>query len=226
MRYIKANGVSIGFPQSWDEVKFRTYLSLVDPKNDREITMPDGSIVKGKTKLDHIKIVLKEMGVSTDNTKIEGLQLIIQDAVFFDNPPQIDPSPTRLGEYAIPKGINAETFEQFDKMTELIQKVRKTGDLTEATEALAYYSAIYIQGFKEEFDPVKANELAKKFMDYPCTEVLAVGSFFSRRYVSMESGSPMTSLPKNIRLKKRGLDLKKYLKRLVTFLRLTTSRDM
>ncbi len=205
---IKANGIPIEYPTSWNAVKFKTFIKLIN-----------------KTKIQSIRIILEDLGIPADSAQIQGLPLIMQASKFLDTTTEINTKPTQIGKYQLPTHIESETWDQYDRMGSLIRDVRQKST-EEQIEALAYYAAIYVQGFKEPFDPEKANYLAGEFMNFPCLEVLSAGTFFQIRYLSMESGLPMNSLYKNILGMKKKQGLKRFLKHLeATGLR-TASRDM
>lgn len=200
---IKVKGKKYEYPTSWEDVKFRTMLRLIDFK---------------LKKIDAIKIVLEEIGVDLQpNDKLEGLESILSASVFLDKTPLIDPNPEKLGEYYFPKDVTFETIEQFQDVVAEIDKVSKIeDDLRAQTEALAYYAAVYCQGQKEPYDSEKARFLSKTFLELPCLEVMAAGSFFQAKCLSMQSGKSMSFLRQNIQMKKDRLGLKTFLKLLVS----------
>lgn len=205
---IKANGKPIDYPTSWDQVKFKTFVKLIN-----------------KTKIESIRIILEDLGVPASQAQIEGLPLIMFKSQFLDKPTEINQKPTRIGKYTVPSNIETETWDQYDRMGSLIREVRQKST-EDQIEALAYYAAIYVQGHKEPFDPEKANYLAGEFMNFPCLEVLSAGTFFQIRFLSMESGLTMNSLYKTILVTKKKQGLKRFLKRLEATVQRTASRDM
>jgi len=199
---IKVKGKKYEYPTRWDDVKFNTFLRLID---------------LNLKKIDAIKVILEEIGVELHpGDKIENLESILSASVFLDNTPIIDPNPDKLGEYYFPKNVTFETIEQFQDVCSEIDKVRQSESLQEQSEALAYYAAIYCQGQKEPYDSEKARFLAKTFLELPCLEVLAAGSFFQAKCLSMQSGKTMSFLRQNIQMKKNRQGLKILLKRLAS----------
>ncbi len=206
---IKLNGKSVAYPKAWEAVKFKTYLKLLDKP----------------TKIEQIKVIINDLGADTENSKIEGLGVVIKASAFLNNPMQVEQNPTRIGKYDIPSTINEEAFEQYDHVGKIINQV-KDQTIIDQTESLAYISAVYVQGFKNDFNAEEVNKLALEFMELPCTEVMAAGAFFQARWLSMESGLSMTYLQRNILWKKKRPVLDRFLRRLGLMLRLIPSRDM
>lgn len=206
---IKLNGKSVAYPRAWEALKFKTYIKLLDKP----------------TKIEQIKVIINDLGVTTAGSKIEGLGVVIKASSFLNKPPLVAEKPNRIGKYDIPPMINEETFDQYDQVVKIINTVKEQS-IIQQTESLAYISAVYAQGFKNEFNAEKANELALEFMELPCTEVLAAGAFFQARFLSMESGLSMTYLQRNILWKKKRPVLDRLRRRLGLMLRLIPSRDM
>lgn len=180
---IKINGKPHELPEKWEEVDFKTFVKLV------------------KADQDYVSILSILLGIETNElrkAKIQGLDLIISRLNFMTKQPEIDPKPIKLGNFEFPKNISYETVEQFEDTRREIAKVQDQ-DLTTQTEAMAVYAAIYCQN---PYDSEKAQYLSKSFYSLPCTEVMAAGSFFQAKCLSMQSGLSMNYLRKNIRLKK------------------------
>jgi hypothetical protein len=180
---IKIDGKPHEIPEKWEEVPFSMFLDLIEADQDYTAIL---SVLLGIE-----KEILKKV-------KIQGLDLIISRLSFMKEQPQIEPKPMKLGPFEFPKDITFETVEQFeDTRSEIHKAQNKT--LKEQTEALAVFAAIYCQN---PYDSEKAQYLSKSFYSLPCTEVMAAGSFFQAKCLSMQSGLSMNYLRKNIRLKK------------------------
>lgn len=193
---IKINGKPHELPEKWEEVDFKTFVKLV------------------KADQDYVSILSILLGIETNElrkAKIQGLDLIISRLNFMTKQPEIDPKPIKLGTFEFPKDIAYETVEQFEDTRREIAKVQDQ-DLTTQTEAMAVYAAIYCQN---PYDSEKAQYLSKSFYSLPCTEVMAAGSFFQAKCLSMQSGLSMNYLRKNIRLKKNRPGFASWAKRSV-----------
>lgn len=180
---IKIDGKPHELPEKWEEVSFGTFLKLV--KADQDYTAI-------------LSVLLNLEPEALKKAKIQGLDLIINRLSFMSKQPEIDPQPIKLGIFEFPKDIAFETVEQFEDTRREIANVQDK-DLTTQTEALATYAAIYCQN---PYDSEKSQYLSKSFYSLPCTEVMAAGSFFQAKCLSMQSGLSMNYLRKNIRLKK------------------------
>jgi hypothetical protein len=180
---IKINGQPHEIPEKWEEVTFEQFLKLIAADQDYAAIL---SVLLGLD-INDLKLA-----------KIQGLDLIISRLGFMTKQPEIEPNPIRLGKFEFPKDIAFETVEQFEDTRREIAKVQDL-DLRAQTEALATYAAIYCEN---PYDSEKAQYLSKSFYSLPCTEVMAAGSFFQAKCLSMQSGLSMNYLRKNILLKK------------------------
>jgi len=200
---IKLNGKKYEYPTEWNDLKFKSFLRLVD---------------FNLSKMRAIRIILEEIGFDLKpGDKIEGLEVIMQSIAFIDKTPEIDPEPKKLGEYYFPQDVTFETIEQFEDVRSEIERISKIENgLREQTEALAYYAAVYCQGQKEPYDSEKARFLSKSFLELPCLEVMAAGSFFQAKCLSMQSGKSMSFLRQNIVMKKNKQGLGRFRRLLVS----------
>lgn len=155
--------------------------------------------------------------------KIQGLELVLRNIQFLKTVPAIEKTPISLGTYVFPKDVTFETVEQFEEVRAEINRVGASGDVRLNTEAMALYAAIYCA---QPFDKEKAILLSKAFMSYPCLEVMAAGSFFQAKCLSIQSDLSMSYLRKNTLLKSSRPGLKRFLRRLGFMLHLTPSRGM
>lgn len=205
---IKIDGKERLLPSDWGEVTFRMFCGLIEAKDDTTqilsilLDIPKEQLVKAK---------------------FQGLDLVIKKLAFLKVTPPIDEKPIKLGPFEFPQDVTFETIEQFEDTKAEINRVAPLNDLTEQTKALALYAAIYCQ---TPYDSDRAKALANSFMDYPCMEVMAAGSFFQAKCLSMQTGYTMSYLMKDILLKKKRPGLNRLMRRLGFMLRLTTSRDM
>lgn len=167
------------FPENYDELKFSDSLELLETKSKSEA----------------IRIILKiDRGV-----KVEGLETLYRAAKFLDTPLAVDPEPKTVGAYKIPQDITLESTEQFEDLSGELKRVANL-TIRERTEALAFVVAIYLQPrwFSTSYDSEQARHLSKILLDYPCSEVMSAGAFFQARYLSSESGLPVSYLLRNI----------------------------
>lgn len=205
---VKIDGKERLLPSDWGEVTFRMFCDLIEAKNDT-------------TQI--LSILLDIPADKLKGARFQGLDLVIQKLAFLKSTPPVDEKPTKLGSFTFPQDVGFESIEQFENTKTEINRVAKLDNLKEQTEALAIYAAIYCQVL---YDYDRAKVLAKSFFDLPCMEVMAAGSFFQAKCLSMETGYTMNYLRKDILLKKKRPGLNRLLRRLGFILRLTTSRDM
>lgn len=201
------------FPENWDEVSFKTSLKLIDWANSTE------NSYKLITKAEAIRRILD----IPPGAKVEGMEVLYRAASFLDKPAELDELPQKLGPYTIPQDVTAETAEQFEDISNQIQKAYDSKDLLVAYEAVLLYAAIYLQPlwYATAYDSEQARLLAKILTDYPCTEVMSAGSFFQARFLNTASGLSMNYLRRSLPLKKKRRGLRSLIKRLGHTLRLT-----
>lgn len=203
----KIDGKTHTIPTSWEEVPFKTYLELIDDKSD------------------YINLLSLFIGIPPDElrgAKIQGLPAVISCLQFLKKEPAIDENPTHLGFFKLPTNVEVETMEQFELVRMKIAEVHDK-DLKTQNRALAYYAAVYCA--EHPISEKRIAELEQKFMDLPCVEVMAAGSFFQARCIGMVSGLKTNYLRRNILLRKRRPGLSRLMRRLAFWLHWTRSRD-
>jgi hypothetical protein len=178
MLSVTINSEKVNIPISWHEVTWKQYLQLVEPR----------------TIVDRLSIFTGIPKDKLTKSKITGLEPVLVALKFLDEGMDIPEYPTKLGEYILPKDITLQTIEQYQILQKEIEKSTEVTDLVGKIKFVANYAAIYCQVLNEEFDYDKSIELAKKFDDYPCVEVLAAGSFFLHKLTSIERNLPMSYL--------------------------------
>lgn len=208
---IKVNGMPRQIPENWDEVTFKMFLGLIEAKDDTSKVIP---------------VLLDMSPEDIRGKKIEGLDWVLEKVSFLKKVPAIDEIPVKLGDFTFPKDVGFETIEQFENTKTEINRTATAKNLVEQTKALALYAAIYLQGAKETYDFEKAKALAEKFLDYPCLEVMAAGSFFQAKCLQLTSGLSMTYLRRNTLLKKKRPGLNRLMRRLASMLHLTVLPGM
>lgn len=207
---VKINGKPHEIPESYEELTFGQWCSIIAARSAK----------------DYDEIISIFTGIPKDElkgAKIQGLEILLRKVAFLQKEPVIDETPKKLGNYEFPKDISYETTEQYQDTLSEINRVTSLNDIGEANKALALYAAIYCQ---IPYDSDRAKTLAKSFMEYPCLEVVAAGSFFMAKCQSLQSGLSMNYLRRNILLKKKKPVLSRFLRRLGFTLRLIRSRAM
>lgn len=178
MLSVLINSKKVNIPISWSEVTWGQYLQLIEPKNVIEIL----SIFTGIPKEQLYK------------AKITGLEPVLIALKFIDQGMDIPERPTKLGKYEIPKDITLETIEQYQLLQKEIDKATEATDLVGRIKFVANYAAIYCQGLNEEFDYDKSIALAKEFENESCIDVMAAGTFFLNKLISIDRNLPMSYL--------------------------------
>lgn len=217
---IKVNGKPHIAPDGWQDVKFWQFIQLIEAKQDSTLIVP---------------ILLGIKPEEARGAKIEGLELLLTKMSWLSKTPAIDEVPVKLGNFKLPEDPGFETVAQFEDTKKQIAKSEKIESLAEKTKTMADIAAIYaypiakgeayLEGDEHEFYK-KLNQFAEELMDYPCLEVMAVGSFFQTKCLSIAKDLPMSSLRANIQMKRSKRDLKSWAKHLASTLRWTLSRVM
>jgi len=210
MLSVTINNKKYNIPTGWHEVKWSQYLQLIEPK---KIT-------------DRISIFTGISAKKLSNAKITGLEPILIALKFIDEGMEIPENPTRLGEYKLPKDITLQSIDQFWMLEAEIKKASAETKLTDRMKYLANYAAIYCQALNEDFDYEKSMELAKEFDDYPCLDVLSVGTFFLAKLTAIEKNLQMSYLLSIIHWKNLNRGSRSSRKRSATTQRSTRSRGM
>lgn len=199
---IKVNGKSKEIPQNWEEVSFDLFLKLLEADKDQ------------------VKILSAILDLSESEVKgaqIEGFESLMHHLRFLQKPFELDPVPKKIGYYQLPADIQYESIEQYQETLSEINRVTtldlpEREKLIEQTKSIPLYAAIYVT---KPYDSDSAKLRAKSFHSLPCVEVMAAGSFFQAKSLSIHSGLPMSYLRRHTLLKKRWPGLKKYLRHLV-----------
>lgn len=207
---IKVNGKPHNIPENYEELTFAMWCDIIEARQAA----------------DYDKIISIFTGLPVEEIKgarIQGLEIILKKMKFLQKEPLMDEKPIKLGPYTFPENIAYETTEQYQETLKEINRVTALNDVAESNRALALYAAIYCC---DPFSIDRAKKLAETFMNLPCMEVMAAGSFFMARSQSLQTDLSMSFLRRNILMKKKRPVLKRLLKRLGFMLHLTTSRDM
>lgn len=208
MLSVTINSKKHNIPTGWHEVTWSQYLKLIKPLKLTEII----SIFTG--------IPVKKLS----NSRITGLESIIIALNFIGEGMNIPENTTKLGKFILPKDITLQTIDQYFMLQAEIEKMSVHEDIVERTKYLANFASIYCHALNEEFDYEKSIELAKEFDSYSCIEVLAAGSFFLSKLISIDKHLPMSYLLTLTRWKKLRQDTKILTKRSDRMLRSTRSR--
>lgn len=207
---LKINGNNHQIPESYEEMTFKMWVDIVDAKKKKDY---DGiiSIFTGLS-LEEIK-----------GARIEGLEILIRKLAFLQIEPQINETPISLGQFVFPKDITFESTEQYQDTLNEVKRNQELNDIGESNKSLALYAAIYCQ---KPYDAERAKVLAESFMALPCLEVVAAGSFFMFKSLSLHQNLTMNYLRQGILMKNRLPGLSRLLRRLGFMLHLIRSRVM
>lgn len=191
---IKHNGVTVNkeIPVRWDDVKFSEYVALYPD---------DGNLTKRLTVFTGVEEAVIR------RSQIKGLQEIAHVLSFLDKPIPYQVPKTLLG-YPLPKNIEFESTGQFEDVKAILEtfpRAEKEGDAPPipSKEDLKKYCdvcAVYcMKNYVDSSIPEK-EEFAKKFLDAPVVEVLAVGNFTQLRLIEWnlltKSNYRLTNLPR------------------------------
>ncbi len=198
MIQFKLNNEPIQMPSSWLDLTYGHYLGILENK---------GGI---------LELISLFTGIDIDTLKkaeIEGLESIIETLSFLKETPEFPASTPRIGKYELPlnsKGeynIQFESLGQFEDMRAVMSKVPNNNAL-EYTKALGRYVSIYLQKIRDcKYDPDKALFMFdSEVFDMPAHEVIAAGSFFLLRLLSLLNGTQKASLNILRNQKKNKLD--------------------
>ena len=193
---IKVNGQLKTIPERWEEVTFEQFIKLAEPGDQAKI----------------ISAILEMPEPEIKGAKIEGLEKILWHLKFLQKPFEIDKQPKKVGDYSFPEKIEFQTIEQYQ---EVLQEIQRVTSLTpsEQLEAIPFYAAVYVT---DPYDSEKARFKAQEFKKLPCTEVMAAGTFFMTKSLSLQSGLPMSYLSRHLPMKKNRLGFRTLVRRLAS----------
>lgn len=213
----KVNGNQIQIETSWEELSFRKYIKLLE----RGIGADNFQVKQS----DVLSVMLDLPPETIKTAQFDGLDPVISALAFLYTIPKVEEYPKKLGDYVIPQDITHKSVEQFETMEKYINEAAKQESMVEKVKPLALYCAIYCQPLNGDyFDEEKAVWLSEKIMDYPCQEVMSVGTFFTLKFVSIKKGLPMNYLYRTIPLRKKQPVLSGLMRRLASTRHLITSR--
>jgi hypothetical protein len=197
----KVNGNPVEIETSWAELSFRKYLKLIEKGIGAENFQVKQS--------DVLSVMLDLPTETVQKADFQGLDPVLKALGFLYTMPVVEEYPKKVGAFEIPKDITHHSVEQFETMEKYIAQAAGEQDMVNRVKPLAMYCAIYCQPLSgDAFDEEKAQFLSERIMDYPCEEVMSVGTFFTLKFVSTKRNLPMSYLYKSIpaRRKRRVFD--------------------
>ena len=150
-----------GIPGKWDDVTFAQFLAM------------DGC----KDTTDYLALFLKVERETLMKARIINLEEAIL-ALKFLSQPMPNYLPDSIMGFIIPKNLKLETVCQYEDVKDIVSKIPPEGklkakDLTLYLDLCAVYAMPgYVDATQEQRD-----EFAKRFLNAPCWEVMAVGNF-------------------------------------------------
>jgi hypothetical protein len=157
---ITLNGIKTekDIPVSYEQITFRTFLSLIPCGNDP---------------VEILSVLLGIEGIILRRSKIENLSNIIQALSFVNIEPQYI-IPKKVLGYPIPKDLEMETFAQYG---DIQRELATSANHLNTIEKYPLLIATYCVDYTKENAWKEAEKLAPKFLDLPCMEVMAIGNF-------------------------------------------------
>lgn len=193
MIHFKLNSKKIQIASSWDDLKFRQYLGILNMKSD-----------------DINGIISLCSDIPVDSLKssiIIGLESVIQAISFLNTPANIPGYTSKVGPYSLPGtkdgkfDIQFESLAQFEDMRQIMKAVPRNEsrfDIIALTKAYAQFVSIYLQKIRDgKYDPEKAKSMIAEVEEMPALEVICAGSFFFLKLMSLSSGTQKASHPTN-----------------------------
>lgn len=202
----KVNGHPVQIETAWRELSFRKYLKLIE----RGVGTENFQVQQS----DVLSVMLDLPKDMIQKADFQGLDPVLKALNFLYTMPVVEEFPVKLGEFEIPKDITHHSVEQFETMEKYINKAAGDQDIVSRVKPLAMYCAIYCQPLNgDPFDVEKAEWLSERIMDYPCEEVMSVGTFFTLKFVSTKRNLPMSYLYKSIPARRKRRVLSEFLRR-------------
>lgn len=167
---MKINISSNQIPSNWDDVKFRHFLAFYGIKDFA----------------DQLAIFTGLKAETLRNGKIANLEALI-DRMAFLNKPMPSIMPKSILGYLVPKDLNFESICRYEDAKEVDEKIRNAKDDKERVGLYADFVAIYAMPNYEDAKPEEREAFAKKVMDAPCSEVMAIGNFTQLKLIELKA---------------------------------------
>lgn len=199
--------VTKDIPTSWDPVTFRQYIELVDVQGDPNGVLSAFTGIEAET-LKRVKIV--------------GLDAILH-AISFVNVPPANTKPATILGYKVSKDLEFETTGQFKDAQMVIGSMSLTPEtkVLSKEDQLKYLDIVAIFAMPDYLDATaeQQKEFALKFLDAPCSEVLAIGNFTLLKLIGWSLNIRPDSLNRIGPLKRWRLAIQVWVKSMVFQLR-------
>lgn len=176
----KINDETVQVPSNWDDLSFNQWEQI------NKLTVND--FIKLAS------IVLNIDYEQLSKAKIENAEELVDYLQFIYAPIETESRPLKLGEYDIPEDITFESLAQFEDMrktlNEALTKIDSEKDIFKIVPVIAEYypqwCAIYLQKVRDgSYDYKKALDMIPTIKELPCTDVIAVGTFFFYRQANL-----------------------------------------
>lgn len=181
----KINGSDIQVASNWDDLTFGQYLQIL--KTDNTFT-------------DVLAIITGFDSATLSNSKILGLESLIEVSSFLNHPPKFETYYPQIGTYKLEgKGkdkqfdVRYESLAQFEDARAAMSKV-DSKDVVAFTKAYGRYVAIYLQKIRDgEYKNSKVEEIEAEVQNFRACEVIAMGQFFFLKLLRLLNGTAKTS---------------------------------
>jgi len=160
--------LKIELPSSWDQIKFKDYVSLL-----------------GCT--DTIKIVALFTGLDEElirKAQINNLSGVTICLNFLNKPPEYT-LPSHILGYPIAKNLDTKSIAQYSDLQDILKEF-KSEDSAFNYSLFPLIVATY--AVVSDYDYAKAELIKDAFLEAPCTEVLAVANFTLVKFNALRNG--------------------------------------
>lgn len=209
MKEITLNAEKVWY--RWEQVNYGDFLKICEAQAEKN----EIKILSLATGID--EHVLRKAKIGPD------FEVVMTRLRFLYKPPIFNDTPTKLGEYTMPKDVTFESVEQFESMRQVYANPVKvdTEDPIDEMRKFGLLCAIYLQPIldKADFDADRAMEILPQIDKFSCVEVVSMGRFFWAKLVSLRSGIPMSSLMHSTPRRNWRRDLRSFPGRLISTLR-------
>lgn len=187
-------------PTDWSGVTFEMFLKLVDCKTESE----------------RLAVFIGMDAETIRTAKIKGFDSVMTALAFTNGEAPLVAVPKKILGYDVPKNLELEQVGRYEDLKLILASFPQEGKLNiDSIRKYVDLCGVILQPDYMDSNDEQKEAFAKRFLNAPCLEVLAIGNFLLWKLIALRMGIKTHSLTSNTPMKKFRLALIVWLKRLV-----------